>query len=50
MDHLWLERSLLLITILSLHAPEGGGDTRMMRKVRDSLFPANNSSQAVNDS
>ncbi|PSN34177.1 putative G-protein coupled receptor [Blattella germanica] len=35
MDHLWLERSLLLATLLSSLAPGGGGDTATMRKDKE---------------
>jgi len=54
MDHLWLERSFLLVTLLCSLALGGGGDTRTMKKVsslfccshRALIFGANNSSQA----
>lgn len=53
MDHLWLERSLLLVTLLSSLAPGGGGYVETMRKVsvlflcndRTILSPTNNSNQ-----
>jgi len=55
MDHLWLERSFLLVTLLCLLALGGGGDTRTMKKVsflfccsnRTPIFGENNSSQAA---
>jgi len=55
MDHLWLERSFLLVTLLCSLALGGGGDTRTMKKVsflfccsnRALIFGANNFSQAA---
>jgi hypothetical protein len=55
MDHLWLERSFLLVTLLCSLALGGGGDTRTMKKVstlfccsnRALILGANNSSQAA---
>ena len=55
MDHLWLERSFLLVTLLCSLALGSGGDTRTMKKVsslfscrdRALIFGANNSNQAA---
>jgi hypothetical protein len=55
MDHLWLERSFLLVTLLCSLTLGGGGDTRTMKKVsylfycnnRALIFGANNSSQVA---
>jgi hypothetical protein len=55
MDHLWLERSFLLVTLLCSLTLGSGGDTRTMKKVsslfcrshRALIFGANNSSQAA---
>ena len=55
MDHLWLERSFLLVTLLCSLALGGGGDTKTMKKVSSLfccsnlalIFGANYSSQAA---
>jgi hypothetical protein len=55
MDHLWLERSFLLVTLLCSLTLGGSGDTKTMKKVsslfcynnRALIFGANNSSQAA---